>query len=258
MNRKKAAPVIAIVIVVALGVGAWYAWSQRNTDESEAGVVVSGNVDADQVQVSSLVAGRITSAALEEGDAVGTGDKLYRIDDRALKAQLTQAKAAVRATRIAYEEARDDDESDADIAAAKAAWEQAKAAEEIARIQLGYATVSAPATGTVTAVAVREGELASSGRTLATITRTDSLFVRTFVPEPRIGEIAIGDTVSVATDAGRQIDAQVTFIASEAQFTPSSVETEEQRAKLVYEVRLVPESTEGLTAGMPVTVTFAR
>ena len=125
-------------------------------------------------------------------------------------------------------------------------------------IQLGYAKVSAPATGTVTSIALREGELASAGRTLATLTLTDSLFVRTFVPEPRIGDVAVRDTATIATDAGDTVDATVTFIASEAQFTPSSVETQDQRAKLVYEVRLVPDSPEKLAPGMPVTVTIGE
>jgi len=58
------------------------------------------------------------------------------------------------------------------------------------------------------------------------------------------------------TDTGKTVAATVTFVASSAQFTPSSVETKDQRAKLVYEVRLEPRSTEGLTPGMPVTVTF--
>ena len=258
MNRSKATPVIVVVVIALLAIGGWWWWSERAAEEAAGALVVSGNVDADQVQVSSLVAGRVTSSAAKEGDAVQPGDVLYRIDDRALQLQLEQAEAAVRATKVAYDEARDEDASDADIAAAKAQYQQAKAAAKIARIQRGYAKISAPATGTITSIAVREGELASSGRTLATITRTDSLFVRTFVPEPRIGQVAVGDVATIATDAGERIDARVSFIASEAQFTPSAVETQEQRAKLVYEVRLVPDMIEGLTPGMPVTVTFAR
>jgi HlyD family secretion protein len=258
MNRQRTRIIIVVAVVVALGAGAWYVLAQRNAAESAGAVVSSGTVDADQVQVSSLVGGLITSADLTEGDVVGAGDKLYRIDDRALKAQLAQAKAAVKATKVAYDEAQDNGESDADVAAAKAAWEQAKAAEKIAKIQLGYAKVSAPASGTVTSIALREGELASTGRTLATLTLTDSLFVRTFVPEPRIGDVAVREKATIATDSGDTVDATVTFIASEAQFTPSAVETQDQRAKLVYEVRLVPDSPEKLAPGMPVTVTIGE
>jgi HlyD family secretion protein len=258
MVRQKAAPLIAVVVVAALAAGGYYLWSQRDATSETGAVIVSGTVDADQVQVTSLVGGRITAAALTEGDVVEAGVTLYGIDDRALKLQVEQAAAGVRAARAAYEEARDDDVSEAEIAAAKARWEQARAAEGIARIQLGYARVSAPATGTVSAVALQLGELASPGRTLATITRTDSLFIRAFVPEPQIGKVAIGDRALLLTDAGQTVDARVTFIASEAQFTPSNVETQDQRAKLVYEIRLKPTGTDGLTAGMPVTVTVGQ
>jgi HlyD family secretion protein len=258
MNRHKAAPVIVVVLLVALGTGAWWYFTQRDAVDTTAGVVVSGTVDADQIQVVPLANGRVVKATLAEGDVVKAGQTLYQLDASALKLQVDQAEAGVRAARAAYEQAKDDNNSDADIAAAKAQLDQAKAAEKIARIQLGYAKITAPAAGTITAVAVDEGELASSGRTLATITRTDSLYVRAFVPESRIGEVAIGDAATLETDAGAKFDATVTFIASEAQFTPSNVETQDQRAKLVYEVRLRPTETDGLNAGVPVTVTIPQ
>jgi HlyD family secretion protein len=258
MKRHKALPVVVVLVVVALGAGAYYLWAQRGDEQAATSIVASGTVDADQVRVAALVGGRIARADLEEGDVVASGDDLYRVDDRALRLQVNQASAAVTAAKTAYDEARADDDTKAEIAAAKAAWQQAVAAERIARIQLGYASVRAPATGTVTAVASRVGELASPGRTLATITRTDELFVRVFVPEPRIGDVTVGGSATIETDSGATVEGAVTFIASEAQFTPSSVETEEQRAKLVYEVRVRPASAEGLTPGMPVTVTIGQ
>jgi HlyD family secretion protein len=256
MNRRRIVPIVIVVLLV-LGAAGWYWWSSRATVDPGT-VVVSGTVDANQVQVTSLLGGRVVKAELAEGNAVNGGVTLYRIDDSALKLQVDQAAAGVRAANAAYKQAVKDDESKADIAAAKAQLDQARAAEQIARIQLGYATISSPATGTVTSIAIAEGELASPGRTMATITKTGSLFVRSFVPEPQIGQVAIGDTATLLTDGGTTTDAKVTFIASQAQFTPSNVETKDQRAKLVYEVRLEPVSPEGLTPGMPVTVTIAK
>ncbi len=261
MKHKKALPV---VLVISLAVAGWFWWNSNDAGPA-GGISVSGTVDAEQVRVSALANGRIVEANLAEGDRVNSGDVIYRLDDEALKLQVEQAKAGVRATKAAYDQARDDDESDADIAAAKAQWEQAKASEKLARIQLGYATVTSPATGTVTAVASTAGELAAAGRTLATITKSGSLFVRCFVDEPSIGRVAIGDTARVDTDSGDSAEATVTFIASEAQFTPGGAQTQEQRAKLVYEVRVTPAGAAltgappaGLSPGMPVTVTFAQ
>jgi len=257
MHRPpKFVPVIVIVLVIA-GFAAWNWWGNRSTVPPGT-VVVSGTVDADQVQVTSLVGGRVVAAELAEGDAVSGDALLYRLDDRALKLQAEQAAAGVRAAKAAHTQAVDDNASDADIAAAKATLEQARAAEKIALIQLGYARITSPATGTVTSIAIAQGELASPGRTMATITQTGALFVRAFVPETQIGDVAIGDTATLLTDGGATAEARVTFIASQAQFTPSNVETAEQRAKLVYEVRLEPSSAEGLMPGMPVTVTIAQ
>lgn len=255
MTRQRVIPVV-LVLILALA-GAWYWWSTRGATTSGA-VTASGTVDADQVQVASVLGGRIVEASLAEGAHVKTGEMLYRIDDAALKLQVAQAQASVRAAKAAYDQAVDDDASDADIAAAKAQYESAQAAEKIARIQLSYALVSAPATGTVTAVASTVGELASPGRTLATITRDNDLFVRVFVSETSIGRISVDQDARLETDAGDTEPATVTFIATEAQFTPSNVETRDQRAKLVYEVRLKPASAENLNPGMPVTVTFER
>jgi len=253
MDRRKLIPVVLVVALLAAG--AWYWFAAREADSGDA-VVVSGTVDAVQAQVTALVGGRVVTAAIAEGQEVTAGAVLYRVDDSALRLQVEQATAAVRAAKAAYDQAVSDKASSADIAAALAQWEQARAAEKIARIQLGYATVTSPATGTVTSVAVRAGETASPGRTLAVITETGALFVRTFAPETRIGDITVGSDATIVTDTGKTVEATVTFVASSAQFTPSSVETKDQRAKLVYEVRLEPRSAEGLTPGMPVTVTF--
>lgn len=255
MTRHKIAPIILAIALVAAG--GWYVWSSRTAD-TNGPVTVSGTVDADQVQVSSLVGGRVTEAKLAEGDRVAAGDVLYHVDDSALALQVTQANAAVTAAKAAWDQTVKDKDSKADIAAAKAQWQQATAAVKIAKIQLGYATITAPAAGTVTAVAIGEGELASPGRTLATITEDDAVFVRAFVPEPSMGKIAVGQSVRIETDSGDTVAAKVTFIASQAQFTPSNVETKDQRSKLVFEVRLAPTASSALNPGMPVTVIFEQ
>lgn len=255
MNRRKIVPVV-LAAVLAMA-GAWYWYSQRAETE-QATALAAGTADSDQVQLAALISGRVVEVTVVEGDAVNTGDVLYRIDSAALKLQVDQAEAAKRAAKAAWDQAVDDDESDADIAAAKAQWQQTDAAVKLARIQLGYATVTAPATGTVTAVAVDVGELASPGRTLATIMIKDSTFVRAFVAETAVGRLRLGGSATIVTNAGDSVDGTVSFIASEAQFTPSNVETKDQRAKLVYEVRIEPSSPDALNPGMPVTVDFAQ
>ena len=79
--------------------------------------------------------------------------------------------------------------SDADIAAAKARVKQAKTNVDLAKVQLGYATVRAPHAGVVVTVTTNAGQNTSPGKTLLTLSDPNDLFVRVFVPETRIGAV---------------------------------------------------------------------
>ena len=136
--------------------------------------------------------------------------------------------------------------------------DQAKAAVSLAKVQLGYATVTAPHGGTVVSVTANAGENASPGKTLATISDPADLFVRVFVPETEIGNVKLGQTATITTDSTTNTyNGRVEFVAAAAQFTPNNVETKDQRVKLVYEARVrITDPSGELKAGMPVDVAF--
>ena len=79
-----------------------------------------------------------------------------------------------------------------------------------------------------------------------------------FVPETQIGSVKVGQQVTVTPDSpGEPYTGTVSFVASEAEFTPNNVETKDQRTKLVFEVRVrISDTSRALKAGMPVDVTF--
>jgi HlyD family secretion protein len=110
----------------------------------------------------------------------------------------------------------------------------------------------------VVTVTTNAGQNTSPGKTLLTLTDPSSLFVRVFVPETQIGSVKVGQQATVTPDsAGEPYTGTVSFVASEAEFTPNNVETKDQRTKLVFEVRVRISDTSGaLKAGMPVDVTF--
>lgn len=254
-GNRRIAPfaVLAVAIVVAIG---WWAWSTWGTTD-DARAKLTGTVEADEMRVASVIAGRIVSATATEGAPVKQGDELFRLDAAILAQQVKQAEAGVRAAKARLDQSKKDDESDADIAAAQARLDQARAALTMAKLQVEYATVVAPADGVITAVAARTGEIAAPGKALATLSDPRTLRVSVFVAETDIGRVKIGDSATVSSDGGGTWDGRVTFIASESEFTPNNVETRDQRVKLVYEVRVVIESDddhEALKPGMPVTV----
>ncbi|MFZ0530854.1 MAG: HlyD family efflux transporter periplasmic adaptor subunit [Propionicimonas sp.] len=258
-RRHPPIPVIVVIVLLLVGGAAWWWWSSSQPAADAAQWEATGTVETTQYQVASALSGRITAVRVAEGDAVTKGQELVRLDRAALKLQQQQAEQGVVAAEAALKNARNDDDSTkADITAAKARLKQAKAAVKLAKVQLGYASITAPRAGTVVSVTTNAGQNAGPGRTLLTMVDPSDLFVRVFVPETRIGQVRVGQAASLTTDSSTQTyPGVVSFIASEAEFTPNNVQTKEQRAKLVYEVRVrIADSSGTLKAGMPVDVAF--
>jgi HlyD family secretion protein len=253
--RRRIIPVIIIVVlIVAVAGGVWWYTTQRQTQPSNT---VSGTVEATEYQVASAIAGRVETVTVTEGDTTKEGDVIARLDTSAFDLQVKQAQDGVKAAEAAVSQAKDTG-TKADVRAAQARLDQAKAAVSLAKVQLAYATVAAPHAGTIVSVTTNAGENASPGKTLATISDPNDLFVRVFIPETEIGNVEVGQKAGITTDStSRTYDGRVDFIASSAQFTPNNVETKDQRVKLVYEARVrISDRTGELKAGMPVDVTF--
>lgn len=251
--------IIAIVVVAVLAGAGWWAWTtwgEGATDETVLGG--SGTVEADEIAVSAVISGRIITADGVEGSEVTSGTVLFTLDAALLDLQVEQAQAGVKAAEAALAKVKADKGSQAEIDQATARVTQANAALQAAKVQQSYATISAPSDGVLTQVTASIGENASPGRTLATIADLGNLHVSIYIPETQIGQIKLGDKASIVTDSSTtKFKGEVVFIASEAEFTPSTIETKDQRVKLVYEVRLdLTDAGDVLKPGMPVDVTF--
>ena len=249
-------PVIVVVVLLLAG-GGWWWWHSGQPTADAVSTALSGQVEARQYDVSSAIAGRVLTVAVAEGDQVTKGQSIVTLDTAALELQVKQAQQGVLAAQAAVTNAKDSG-TKADIAAAEARVEQANAAVSLAQVQLGYATVTAPREGRVVSVVTNVGQNAAPGRILASIVDLKDLFVRVYVPETRIGTVSVGQAVSVTSDSGGSaIAGAVSFVSAQAEFTPNTVQTAEQRAKLVYEVRVtISDSSGTLKPGMPVDVTL--
>jgi HlyD family secretion protein len=133
---------VIILLAAVLAAGGYFWWrSVRSTEPTE--LSASGAVEARQYQVASVIAGRVTKVAVSEGDVVKRGQTLVVLDQAALKLQVEQAEQGVKAAEAALSNAKEDG-TDADVSAARARLNQAEAAVDLAKVQLGYATVTAP------------------------------------------------------------------------------------------------------------------
>jgi HlyD family secretion protein len=163
-----------------------------------------------------------------------------------------QLKVKEKALNLALEGPRKED-----IAAAKNALEALKASLSLLKIRLADMTLISPAPGVIQNRNLEPGEMASPDRPVVTLALIDPKWVRAYVPEPDLGRIKLGMTAKILSDSfpDQTFDGWIGFISPVAEFTPKTVETEDLRTKLVYEVRVfVHDSEDLLRLGMPVTV----
>jgi HlyD family secretion protein len=148
------------------------------------------------------------------------------------------------------------------VAAQRAAVEAAQAAVAQADAALANAVIVAPFDGVVTVRNREPGETVGAGAPVLTLVNMADRWVRIYIAEDRIGQVSLGDRADITTDshAGRRYGGTVSFIASEAEFTPRNVQTTAERVKLVFavKVRVDADSTLDLKPGMPADVTLAR
>lgn len=257
-HKRPPVPVIVLVVLLLAGGGFWWWWTASHPGDADTTLRASGTAEAREYQVAPALTGRVDEVKVAEGDTVKAGDPLVLLDHRALDLQVQQADQGVKAAKAAVTNAEDDsDATKADVTAAKARQAQAEAAVELAKLQLSFATVTAPRDGQVVSLATNAGQNAAPGRTLVTLSDPADVFVRVFVPEPRIGEVKVGQQVTVSSPSlTAAVPGTVSFVASEAEFTPNTVQTEDQRTTLVFEVRVRVDDPAALRAGMPADVTF--
>ena len=284
----------------------------------------TGTIEAVQVDVSSAVAGKIESIAVDEGDKVSEGEILLTIDDKDFLIQRklieAQFKAASAQLKLIMAGAREEDlqRAQENVKAAKAAFEKAESSfnrvknlyesgsstksvydevkagyemaqanyqaslktlekitkgarmEEIEIAQANKAAaeanlemiekrisdciINSPISGVVTNRLVETGERVIPNGVVATITKTDSMWITIYVSDRNIGHVKIGQAAEIKIDSypDRIFNGFVKFISEEAEFTPKNIQTKDEREKLVFGVKIKINNTEGiLKSGLP-------
>jgi HlyD family secretion protein len=137
-----------------------------------------------------------------------------------------------------------------DSASARVAGADARIAQ--LQQQIADAVVKSPVDGVVTEKLAEHGELLTRGAGLVVISELARPWLTIYLPEPDLGRIRLGQEAEVATDSGQQRTGHVTFVSPQAEFTPKNVQTPDERAKLVYRVKIGLENPDGLfKPGMP-------
>ncbi|HLA89922.1 MAG TPA: HlyD family efflux transporter periplasmic adaptor subunit [Gemmatimonadaceae bacterium] len=148
------------------------------------------------------------------------------------------------------------------VAAQRAAVRQAEASLRQADAALANAVIRAPFDGVVSVRNRGPGESVGAGAPVLTLVNLADRWVRIYIREDRIGAVKLGAAATITADTwpGKAYTGSVSFISSEAEFTPRNVQTTEERVKLVYavKVRIAGDTANELKPGMPADVRLAQ
>jgi HlyD family secretion protein len=205
--------------------------------------------DWDSAKNAYEVAAATQKKAEENYALVVEGPRKEEID--AARAQREQAQAALKlakAHRIQVEVLHKD------LVTAEAQVKEAASAIEVIDTQIGYSKLNAPLSGVVLVKNTEPGEFVVPGGAVVTLGDVAKPWLKAFITEGDLGKVKLGQKVSVTTDSypGKVYPGKITFISSEAEFTPKNVQTAKERVKLVYRIKVSLENPHReLKPGMP-------
>ena len=298
--------VVLAVAVLAAGGGASYYWWQRLHSQLPSGIAFgNGRLEADEINIDTKYAGRISEMLADEGDMVKAGQVVARMDTRDLAASLKKSEAQVAQARRAVEEASANvvqqktqvllaqqeydravalmqkgfqtkevlDQRQQQLDGAKAALNGAElrviefqhaldAAThdvELYNVEIADNTLVAPREGRIQYRIANLGEVLPAGGHVFAMLDTAYVYMDIYLPTEAAGKVRFGADARIVLDAYPKvaIPAKVSFIASQAQFTPKIVETQVERDKLMFRirVRIDPERLRGraevVRSGLP-------
>jgi HlyD family secretion protein len=242
-------------------------------------------------QVQVLVAQRDAlqaqhDAAVAQGSALQAQLEIARRNQERMQRLFAQQAAtaqqldqAERDARVLQDQVRAQDEQiaaqerqvaaqNAQIAATQqqrrtAQNQTAAASSQVAQVEdrIRRSAITNPSAGTVLVTYAKPGEVVQPGQPLYKIADVRAVDVRAYVTEPQLASVKLGNrarvTVDVGSDARQTLDGTVSWVSSQAEFTPTPIQTRDERADLVYAVKIrVPNENGLLKIGMPVDVDF--
>ncbi len=270
MKKKNKLILIIVFILIAAGAVSAYIWEKERKSKNE--IKVSGNIEGDEVRLSFRVQGQITQLLTDEGKVVKIGDIVAKLNTDELTKIRDNARGSLRAVEYQYELDKLDYERAENLLKAgsipqqkrdaaktqfdndKANIEALKASLDLAETRLGFTDLVSTLNGYVITKSSLAGEVVQIGAPVFTVIDLNSLWVTAYINETDLGRVKLDQDAIVMTDTypGKKYKGRVSFISSEAEFTPKFIQTTEERVKLVYRIKVrVDNSSLDLKPGMP-------
>ncbi len=246
-------------------------WVEKGTliarlDDSDYRQQVSVNQAALEMQKRQLAAAKKNLTAAQRTVEFDAADLEFRDAEYKRAAfllekgagtveQRDQAYAAFRQATAAH--LRDQalaNAAERQVELAQASIRNAEETLKLSEIILGYTVLRAPFSGVIQVRQAELGEIMVPGTPVVTLSDLDHVWLRAYINETDIGKVRYNQSATVTTDTypDKAYKGRVTFISSNAEFTPKSVETHAERVTLVYRIRIdIYNPTHELVPGMP-------
>jgi ABC-2 type transport system ATP-binding protein len=255
MKKKKIPLIIFGIILIA---STLYFEFFRKLDFDSDVISGSGTIEVTEIKISSKIAGRVAGLPKPEGSDVNPGDLVARLEYEELSAQRLSAKANFDNAEKNYNRVKDLYKSGSisrkDLDNAEAAFRMARAGYDQVSAAIENAVIYSPIDGTVLDTNVEVGEMAFPGTPILTIADLTRPWMYIYVNEKRLGFVKIGQLVKVYIDSfpDKAFPGKIVSISNKAEFTPKTIQTKDERVKLVFAVKVMIENPDLiLKPGMP-------
>jgi len=220
---------------------------ERTSSMKDAGVVAPQEFDAAQ-----------SAFRMAESTVAAARDRLILAQQGQRREDLAEAEAHFRAAQagaaVAEAGRRSVEIERQALESMRAHQRELRAQLDAANSQFSYTEIHSPLNGVVLTKNVESGEVVNPGTPVVSIADIDALWMNIYVPEAQTGFVKLGQSVRVHVDSfpGETFNGKITFVSSQSEFTPKTIQTPEERIKLVYRVKVSLENTQQrLKPGMP-------
>lgn len=256
MKNKRILPIL-VVLVVVIGVTLYFELL-RFVGTNGNRIEGSGVIEVTEIEVASKIAGRIVSLPFDEGEEVTQGSLLAKLAYEELSAQKLAALANLTNAEKNLKRARElfasGSISQREFDNALAAYNVAKGNYDYVSATISQAVLYAPISGVVLSRNLEVGELAFPGTSIMTLADLTKAWIKIYVNEKHIGRVKHGQKALVFVDSypDKTFAGKVVAISNKPEFTPKTIQTKEERVKLVFAVKIaIDNSGKELKPGMP-------
>jgi HlyD family secretion protein len=285
MVKKNIKKIIIPLVIIIAGIIIMIVFIKKDSSDNTK-IKGSGTIEVVEINVSSKIMGRIKTFSINEGDRVSNQQILAKIESDEVGAKYDEANAlysqsierlqsagaalsnsekdlkryrelfkAGSIARMQLDNVETKYKTDAaNYRSAVAGVERAKSALSLARYFSKEYIINSPLNGTVLKKYFEPGELVMPGSILLSLGDLKNVYLKIYIPEYKLGMIKAGQKVKVKTDTykNKTYYGKITQISQKAEFTPKNIQTEEERVRLVFGVKVsINNDNFELKPGMP-------